>query len=204
MNTLTNYSIGTVLLLCSPTMGDIGVSPMNHTMVNSFNGMITTGGSSYSYVLPSESNYFWVSGSSPAGPGSGWAFAHSYGPSTDGDFIGISLYTHPFSHATVNGGGSMSLTFSSDVYFTDFGMYNTGQSSGWFYNGLPLSNGTLFLASLSPYNFTFNYSYSGEPRTSFLVGAAFHVEAPVSIIPLPSAAVLALGGLVGLVQSRRR
>ena len=201
----TGFVLIGFLLSTTSAFADVSLSFLNYTTVNSFGGAISTGGSSFFYNQPNPTRYIYASGSSPAGPGSGSVFAYSYGPSTDGDYIGMSLYTNPFSYAIANGAGSMSLTFSADVYFTDYGQYNTGQSSGWFYNGLPVSNGTLFLANLSPYNFTFNYSYSGVPNTSFMVGAAFTTQNPnMSIIPLPGAMAMGACGLLRLTRSRRR
>jgi hypothetical protein len=201
--------LGFVILACligsSYAFAGGSLSYLNYTTVNSFNGAISTGGSSFFYSLANPTSYIWESGQSPAGPGTGLAFAYSNGPSTDGDFIGMSLYTNPFSYPIVNGVGSMSLTFSADVYFTDYGEFNTGQSSGWFYNGTAVNYGDLFVASSSPYNFTFNYSYNGYPTNSFLVGARFSLQNPkITVIPLPGAVGLAAIGLSFMSNLRRR
>lgn len=200
---------GFVIIACliasTSAFAGIGRSYLNYTTVNSFDGAISTGGSSFFYSLANPTSYIWESGQSPAGPGTGSVFAYSNGPSTDGDFIGISLYTHPFTYAVANGMGSMSLIFSTDVYFTDHGEFNTGYSSGWFYNGTAVNNGDLFAASSSPYNFTFNYSYNGYPTNSFLVAASFSIEDPrISVVPLPGAVGLAAIGLLCTNKRRRR
>jgi len=173
---------------------------MKYTTVNALTATLTAGSSTFTYTLPAASNGFYYSYNTPGGVNhvvGGLAYG---GPTSD--MIAISLDTGSNYYTSGTGSGTISLTFSADVTFSDYGLLVRGVSSGWEYGGSAVTNGQLFVASGSPYVFTINYSYSGAPATEFISYGLFTLAAPA--VPLPGAAGLAACGLLGLSRRRRR
>jgi hypothetical protein len=189
-------ALGAALLGCSLASTEALGQGMVYTTVNSFTVTMTAGSASVTYTLP--------------GPTTGFTFDYSsagtLGQAT-GDRIGsydvigcgLGITSGSTSASFI---GTVSLTFSQDMTFSDFVFRVAGISSGWLYGGSAVNDGDLFVASGSPYVFTINYSYTGTSRVSFLSFVGF--QAATSAVPLPGAAALAAGGLLGLTRRRRR
>lgn len=192
-------SAGVALIGCSlaSTAALGGGSALNYTTVNSFSGTIAAGGTSFTYTLGGPSTGFFYS--APAtGSGVGVALGNW---SSGFDVIGILLNTNA-NYTSATGSGSISLTFSADVVFTDVGLASDGVSGGWIYNGSAVNDGDVFVASGGPYVFTINYAYSGASISQFISTGGFSLAS--SAVPLPGAAGLAACGLLGLGRRRRR
>ena len=199
----SHLALGAALLGCSLASTDAlgGAPAMRYTTVNSLTATMTAGSSSFTYTLPAASNGFYYSYNTPGGVNhivGGIAYG---GPTSD--WIGISLDSGLNTYASGTGSATISLTFSADVTFSDFGLFLFGISSGWEYGGSALTNGQLFVASGSPYVFTVNYAYSGTASNYFASYGLFTLAAAPAV-PLPGAAGLAACGLLGLGRRRRR
>lgn len=193
-------AIGAALVSCSLASTDAfaSVGSLQHTTVNSFTGTMTAGSNSFTYTLPVP-------------PSTGFTYVNNAGGISRAaagiaysgfDTIILALVTGSSYYTSASGSGTVSLTFSVDVTFTDLVFPATGVSCGWKYGGVFVNNGDVFLASGSPYLFTIDYTYSGAAHNNFLSYGGFSPAAPA--IPLPGAAGLAACGLLGLARRRRR
>ena len=189
-------ALGAALLGCSLASTEALGQGMAYTTVNSFTVTMAAGSASVTYTLPGPTTYMNFNYSSPTTGGQAAAYRNgSY------DVIACALVITSGS-TSASFVGTASLTFSQDVTFSDLLFNLAGISSGWLYGGSAVNNGDLFVASGSPYVFTINYSYAGTSRTTFLSWVGF--QAATSAVPLPGAAALAAGGLLGLTRRRRR
>lgn len=180
---------------------------LQFTTVNSFTGSLTAGSTTASFTLPGATTYYQTIPPFAAQSGSGLGMVQMVGNSFNyTDIVRFSLGTN-YLYADGSGSGSFSLTFSSNVTFTDLAMGWNGISSGILYNGSAVNDGDVFLASGTPYNFTFNYVRTGSVSQQSDVIAMF-TAAPGGGggggVPLPGAAGLAACGLLGLNRRRRR
>lgn len=189
-------ALGAALLGCSLASTEALGQGMVYTTVNSFTVTMAAGSASVTYTLPGPTTGFAYNYSSAGTLGQAAGYRNgSY------DVIACGLGITPGS-TSASFIGTVSLTFSQDMTFSDFIFRLAGISSGWLYGGSAVNDGDLFVASGSPYVFTINYSYTGTSRPSFASFVGF--QAATSAVPLPGAAALAAGGLLGLTRRRRR
>ena len=189
-------ALGAALLGCSLASTEALGQGMVYTTVNSFTVTMTAGSASVTYTLPGPTTGFTFDYLSAGTLGQAAGYRNG---SYDVIGCGLGITSGSTSASFI---GTVSLTFSQDMTFSDFIFRLAGISSGWLYGGSAVNDGDLFVASGSPYVFTINYSYTGTSRPSFLSWVGF--QAATSAVPLPGAAALAAGGLLGLTRRRRR
>lgn len=173
---------------------------MQLTTMTALNGFINNGGSvtaTAAISSPTTSTYQVLPTGFP-----GWRGTVAADVMYGADSILFTLDGPSGSHASWNGSGSLSVTFSAAVYFMDVGAVLGGVAGNWTHGGSAITANQVF--SAGSYTFDFSFSTTSAPGFSGGVWVAFQAASPGGGVPLPGAAGLAACGLLGLSRRRRR
>ena len=162
VRSLSHLKAAAALISCSLASAEaaaqLGMPPLQFTTVNSFTITMTAGSAAFTYTKSGPNTGFFYNGHTSSGMS---AATHAAAGNTSGYDL-FAAFIDPIPSLTIaTGTGTASLTFSSDVVFTDVGFMMNGISSGWRYGGAAVNDGDVFRASASPYVFDINYYYFG-------------------------------------------